>query len=205
MVTLRIQLLNLILQLKHCALRAEPQTIKLCNFINVRRIIINSLQLKIISLSNASICPPYIFLIVLWLRDFPANILLCEGETGQARGWEGEEGGKLWHQQVIISARLEGGGTRSEKPRRLIEGDRWLWQCDRYDITGHWPVYNAWDARLDNIRLETRKEAAIVLQLSVAGQEKRRAECEKIMEPPEETDLWWSRAQWYNSAQARPG
>ena len=30
---------------------------------------------------------PLIFLIVLWLRDFPANILLCEeGEGSQARG-----------------------------------------------------------------------------------------------------------------------
>ena len=43
---------------------------------------------------------------------------------------------------------------------------------------------------LDNIRLKTRKEA-IVLQPS-ARQEKRREECEKIIESPEEIDLWWS-------------
>ena len=43
---------------------------------------------------------------------------------------------------------------------------------------------------LDNIRLKTRKEA-IVLQPS-ARQETRREECEKIIESPEEIDLWWS-------------
>ena len=90
MVTLRIQLLNLILQLKHCALRAEPQTIKLCNFINVRRIIINSLQLKIISLSMASLCPPYFpysFVVERLSSRHPV-------EGSKARGEEGGEGGE---------------------------------------------------------------------------------------------------------------
>ena len=54
MVTLRIQLLNLILQLKQSTVRAQRQTIEMISFINVRGIIINSLQQKIISLSIAS-------------------------------------------------------------------------------------------------------------------------------------------------------
>ena len=80
---------------------------------------------------------PHIFVIVLWLRDFPPYLhpVLC-GQGGKARGEQG--GGKLWHQQVRSWLGGGGGGEGCEKLRRLIEGDRWqVWYHSR---PGQWTV-----------------------------------------------------------------
>ena len=133
------------------------------------------------------------------------------GGGGPSRG-RGRGGGKLWHQQVISRPGWRG-WAGCEKPRSLIEGDRWdSSDSDRYDIipaqtwtvdSGHCPVQCVGRQARLWIILDWRQERKLdcLRALTVPA----RKETGGVWE--DHGDAWGNRfmVKWYNSAQASPG